>query len=178
MSVYFHLRAVPPSALRNSASWFRRLFDDDWDTVRDRIGRHREEVLDRGYLHHELLYAGVPPYRAQEGPCTHVVLGGRPIGHPDPSRPPFLLLTAAQAGRVAEYLEDTDFADLWERAREEVMRPYGMPELERDVRGAFAAAHRDLRAFYTQTAHYGDAVVKWLMGSDSRLTRERDAPVG
>jgi hypothetical protein len=27
----------------------------------------------------------------------------------------------------------------------------------------FAAAHRDLTAFYGQTAQYGDAVVKWLV---------------
>jgi hypothetical protein len=47
MSLYFHLRAVPPPALRNSATWFRRLFADDWTTVRERIGRHREEVLDK-----------------------------------------------------------------------------------------------------------------------------------
>jgi hypothetical protein len=47
MSDYFHLRAVPPSALRNSANWMQRLFEDDWDAVRERIGRHREEVLDK-----------------------------------------------------------------------------------------------------------------------------------
>ncbi|MDT9700011.1 DUF1877 family protein [Streptomyces sp. P17] len=163
MSMYFHLRAVPPPALRNSATWFRRLFADDWNTVRERIGRHREEVLDKGYLHHAVLYSGVPPHQAPDGPRAHVVLGGRPVSHPDPSLPPFLLLTAAQAGRVADYLAGTDFEELWHQSREELMRPYGMPEAERDVRCAFASAHRDLTAFYAQTAQYGDAVVKWLM---------------
>ncbi|MER6675782.1 DUF1877 family protein [Streptomyces sp. NPDC000983] len=163
MSLYFHLRAVPPPALRNSASWFRGLFDDDWDAVRRRIGRHREEVLDRRYLHHELLYAGAALHRAPDGPRTHVVLGGRPVAHPDPSLAPFLVLTAAQAHRVAGYLAGADFDALWRQARTEVMRPYGVPEAEPEVRGSFAAAHRDLTAFYTRTAASGEAVVKWLM---------------
>ncbi|MEV0176745.1 DUF1877 family protein [Streptomyces sp. NPDC050803] len=163
MSTYFHLRAVPPPALRNSATWFQRLFADDWNTVRERIGRHREEVLDKGYLHHELLYAGVPSRQLPDGPRAHVVLGGRPITPADPSLPPFLLLTAAQANRVAEYLVQADFDELWRHAREELLRPYGMPDAEQTLRGAFASAHRDLTAFYRQTAQYGDAVVKWLL---------------
>ncbi|WP_317453995.1 MULTISPECIES: DUF1877 family protein [unclassified Streptomyces] len=161
--MYFHLRAVPPPALRNSATWFQRLFADDWDTVRERIGRHREEVLDKGYLRHELLYAGAPPHRTPDRPNTHVVLGGRPVAPADPSLPPFLVLTAAQTHRVAEYLEEADFGDLWRQARGELMRPYDVPDAERTLRGAFASAHRDLTAFYRQTAHYGDAVVKWLL---------------
>lgn len=163
MSMYFHLRAVPPPALRNSATWFERLFADDWETVRERIGRRREEVLDKAYLQHELLYTGFPPHHAPEGPRTQVVLGGRPVFHRDAAQPPFLLLTAAQTGRVAAYLEKADFEELWRGAREALMRAYGMPEAERDVRGAFASAHRDLTAFYAQTAYHGDAVVKWLL---------------
>lgn len=163
MSMYFHLRAVPPSALRNSATWFQRLFEDDWDTVRERIGRHREEVLDRQYGEVELLYSGIPPNHAPGGPRTQVVLGGRPVFHPDPPLPPFLLLTAAQVTGVAEYLEAADFDDLWRRARMKLLRPYGATDAEPEVRGLFAATHRDLTAFYAQTAQYGDAVVKWLM---------------
>jgi hypothetical protein len=163
MSVYFHLRAVPPAALRNSATWFQRLFEDDWDTVRERIGRHREEVLDKQYLEHEFLYAGIPPNQAPDGPRTHVVLGGRPVFHPDRQAPPFLLLTAAQVDRVAGYLRTADFDDLWRQARTRLLRPYRPADAEPELRGAFAATHRDLAAFYRQSAHYGDAVVKWLM---------------
>ena len=79
MSIYFHLRAVPPPALRNSATWLERLFGDDWDTVRHRVDRHREEVLDKRYLDQELLYAGATPPRAGERPHTQVGLGGRPV---------------------------------------------------------------------------------------------------
>ncbi|PWI17625.1 DUF1877 domain-containing protein [Streptomyces sp. Act143] len=160
MSMYFHFRAIPPAALRNSPAWLEKLFEDDWHAVRERIGRHREEVLDKGYLDNELLYAGM---RGDEGPHTHVVLGGRPIPHPDPTLPPFLLLTAAQTGRVASYLAETDFDDLWLDARDLVLPSYGGTGTEPQVHGAFAAAHRDLTAFYGQTAHYGDAVVKWLV---------------
>ncbi|WP_234329709.1 DUF1877 family protein [Streptomyces viridochromogenes] len=159
----FHLRAVPPSALRNSPTWFQRLFEDDWDTVRERIGRHREEVLDRRYGEVELLYSGIPPNHAPGGPRTHVVLGGRPVLHPDPPLQPFLVLTAAQVSGVAEYLKAADFDDLWRHARGRLLRPYGATDAEPEVRGLFAATHRDLSAFYTQTARYGDAVVKWLM---------------
>ncbi|MFF7164892.1 DUF1877 family protein [Streptomyces sp. NPDC008086] len=163
MSMYFHLRAVPPSALRNSATWFQRLFEDDWDIVRERIGRHREEVLDRQYLDVELLYSGIPPNHAPDGPPTDVVLGGRPVFPPNPSLPPFLLLTAAQVTGVAGYLKAADFDDLWRRARPQLLRPYIATDAEPEVRGLFAATHRDLTAFYAQTAEYGDAVVKWLV---------------
>jgi hypothetical protein len=161
MSTYFHLRAVPPSALRNSATWFQRLFEDDWDTVRERIGRHREEVLDQRYGEVELLYCGIPPNQAPDGPRTHVVRGGRPVIHTDSSRPPFLLLTASQVTRVAEFLGAADFDDLWRHARVRLLQPYDVPDAEPEVRGLFAATHRDLTAFYTRTAEYGDAVVKW-----------------
>ncbi|MGN9759435.1 DUF1877 family protein [Streptomyces sp. SD31] len=161
--MYFHLRAVPPSALRNSATWFQRLFEDDWDTVRDRIGRHREEVLDKQYGEVELLYCGIPPNHAPEGPRTHVVLGGRPVFHTDSPLPPFLLLTASQVTGVAEYLRAADFDDLWRQARMRLLRPYGAPDAEPEMRGLFAATHRDLTDFYARTADYGDAVVKWLM---------------
>ncbi|MFE9023018.1 DUF1877 family protein [Streptomyces sp. NPDC007808] len=163
MSMYFHLRAVPPSALRNSATWFQRLFEDDWNTVRDRIGRHREEVLDKQYGDVELLYCGIPPHHAPEGPRTQVVLGGHPLSHTDASQPPFLLLTAAQVTGVAAYLNASDFDDLWQRARTKLLRPYHLSDAEPEVRGLFAATHRDLTAFYAQSAHYGDAVVKWLV---------------
>jgi hypothetical protein len=152
MSDYFHLRAVPPSALRNSAHWLQRLFEDDWDTVRERIGRHREEVLDRSYLDHELLYAG-----------AGVVLGGLPVHPGDDDRPPFLLLTAARTNRVSAYLGSADFEALWLVARAELLPRHGGTAAEREARGLFAAAHRDLTAFYAQTAQYGDAVVKWLV---------------
>lgn len=152
MNTYFHLRAVPPSALRNSATWLRKLFEDDWDAVRERIDRRREEMLDKRYLDHELLYAG-----------ANVVLGGGPVLHPDPAKPPFLLLTAAQAAKVAAFLTSTDFDTLWRPAREELVSRYGGAEAEPETRCVFAAAHRDLTAFYEQTAHYGDAVVKWVL---------------
>lgn len=160
MSMYFHFRAIPPAALRNSPAWLEKLFEDDWDAVRERIGRHREEVLDKGYLDNELLYAGT---RSGGGPSTHVVLGGRPIPHPDPALPPFLMLTAAQTTKVAAYLAEADFDDLWLDARDLLLRPYGGQDAESELHSAFAAAHRDLTAFYGQTAQYGDAVVKWLV---------------
>ncbi|GAB2777745.1 hypothetical protein GCM10027073_07890 [Streptomyces chlorus] len=163
MSTYFHFRAVPPPALRNSPVWLLRLFEDDWDTVRERIGRHREEVLDKGYLDHEVLYAGAPSPHAPDGPSAHVVLGGRPVSPPGPDRPPFLLLTAAQAGRVAGFLKNADFDALWRRARARIVPRYGGPDMEQQARGIFAAAHRDLTAFYTRTAQQREAVVKWLL---------------
>ncbi|AZQ36955.1 DUF1877 family protein [Streptomyces cyaneochromogenes] len=163
MSMYFHLRAVPPPALRNSATWFQRLFEDDWDTVRERIGRHREEVLDRQYAEFELLYSGIPPNRTPDGPCTQVVLGGRPVFPTDSALPPFQLLTASQVTEVAGFLRAADFDDLWRHARVRLLQPYDVPDPEPQVRGLFAATHRDLTAFYVRTAEYGDAVVKWLV---------------
>ncbi|MES5816548.1 DUF1877 family protein [Streptomyces sp. RG80] len=160
MSMYFHFRAIPPAALRNSPAWLEKLFEDDWDAVRERIGRHREEVLNGGYLDHEHLYADA---LTGEGPHTQVVLGGRQMPHRDPKLPPFLLLTAAQAHRVADYLATSDFEDLWHNARDDLLKPYGGRHAEPELHGAFAAAHRDLTAFYGQTARYGDAVVKWLV---------------
>ncbi|GGL75984.1 hypothetical protein GCM10010129_19540 [Streptomyces fumigatiscleroticus] len=154
---------MPPPALRNSANWLQRLFQDDWDTVRDRIGRHREEVLDESYFCHELLYTGMPPHHAPDGPPAQVVLGGRPVRAPDPARPPFLLLTAAQAAQVAGYLLTADFDALWRRARPDLLPGYGGSEAEPETRGVFEGTHRDLTAFYRQTAEYGDAVVKWLV---------------
>ncbi len=163
MSTYFHFRAVPPPALRNSPAWLLRLFEDDWDTVRERIGRHREEVLDKGYLDHEFLYAGALQRHTPDGPSAHVVLGGRPVSPPGPGRPPFLLLTAAQAGRVAGFLRTADFDALWRRARDRIVPRQGDPDMEPQIRGVFAAAHRDLTAFYTRAAQQREAVVKWLL---------------
>ncbi|MCW7946151.1 hypothetical protein AAW14_30180 [Streptomyces hygroscopicus] len=163
MSMYLHLRAVPPPALRNSVRWLQRLFEDDRNTVRDRIGRHREEVLDEQYLAQELLYAGAPPHRTEDRPRTQVVLGGQPVFHPDRDKPPFLLLTAAQAKRVAAFLTSADFEALWRPARVELLSCHGGYAVEPEARDTFAAAHRDLTEFYVQTAKYGDAVVKWLL---------------
>ncbi|WP_344404505.1 DUF1877 family protein [Streptomyces longisporus] len=163
MSPYFHLRAVPPSALRNSATWLQRLFEDDWDTVRRRIDRHREEMLDHHYVDHDTLYAGAPPHRAEEGPRTHVVLGGRPIPHHAPEAPPFLLLTAAQTARVAAFLTSTDIETLWHQARNHLLPRYGGPTTEQETHTLITATHRDLTAFYQQTSEYGDAVVKCLL---------------
>ncbi|MER6129111.1 DUF1877 family protein [Streptomyces sp. NPDC001795] len=162
MNTYFHLRAVPPPALRNSVNWLERLFEDDWEAVRRRVGRHREEVLDKRYLDQELLYAGAPPHRTEAEPKSQVVLGGRPVFHPDRHRPPFLVLTAAQAHRVARFLTMADFDALWIFARDELLPRYGGVTAEPETRGAFAAAHRELTAFYAQTAEYGEAVVKRL----------------
>ncbi|WP_405926920.1 DUF1877 family protein [Streptomyces sp. NBC_00035] len=162
MSLYFHLRAVPPPALRNSATWLERLFGDDSDTVQHRLDRHREEVLDKRYLDQELLYVGDPPHRAEDRPRAQVVLGGRPVFHPDRYKPPFLVLTAGQAHRVARFLTMTDFDALWVFARNELLPRYGGVTAEPDTRGIFAAAHRELTEFYTQTAASGDAVVKRL----------------
>ncbi|MCI3275981.1 DUF1877 family protein [Streptomyces cylindrosporus] len=161
MNVYFHLRAVPPSALRNSANWMQRLFEDDWNAVRERVDRHREEFLDRRYADHDVLYTGADP---DEGPRTQVVLGGHPIPHPDKEAPPFLMLTAAQTARVAAFLTTADFESLWNLARAELLPRYGGTESEQEARSVFASTHRDLTAFYAQTAEYGDAVVKWVLG--------------
>ncbi|MFI1165073.1 DUF1877 family protein [Streptomyces sp. NPDC020801] len=162
MSTYLHLRAVPPPALRNSAAWLERLFEDDSETVRHRAGRHREEVLDRRYLDQERIYAGACPDRAEDRPQTQVVLGGRPVFRADPHKPPFLVLTAAQARRVARFLAIADFDALWDFARDELLPRYGGVTAEPETWHAFASAHRELRAFYAQTAECGDAVVKWM----------------
>ncbi|WP_030930077.1 DUF1877 family protein [Streptomyces sp. NRRL S-646] len=163
MSLYFHLRAVPPSALRNSANWLQRLFEDDWDTVRRRIDRHREEMLDHHYVDHDTLYAGAPPHRTKEGPRAHVILGGRPVPHHDPEEPPFLLLTAAQVAQVAVFLISADIEALWRGVRDDLLPRYGGPRTEQETHALLTATHRDLTAFYTQTAEYGDAVVKCLL---------------
>ncbi|MET7457326.1 DUF1877 family protein [Streptomyces sp. NPDC005574] len=163
MSMYFHLRAVPPGRLCDDVRRLEGLFQDDWETVRDRVGRHREEVLDKQYLDHELLYAGTPPRHMADGPPAQVVLGGRPVFHSAHGRPPFLLLTAAETERVAGYLGAADFDELWHGSRAELLPRYGGAGAEPEARAVFAAAHRDLTAFYTQTAYYGDAVVKWLV---------------
>ncbi|MEU2282222.1 DUF1877 family protein [Streptomyces sp. NPDC013178] len=162
MSAYLHLRAVPSPALRNSANWLRRLFADDETTVRDRVDRHREEVLDDHYRDHQLLYADALPEHTDAGPGAHVVLGGQRVFATEPKQPPFLLLTAAQTARVAAFLAAADFEELWRPARAELLPRYGGPAEEPRTRAVFASAHRDLTAFYTTTARYGDAVVKCL----------------
>jgi hypothetical protein len=162
MSAYFHLRAVPPPALRNSTNWLRRLFDDDRDAVRHRVGRHREEVLDGRYSDHQLLYAEAPPLSREAGPGAPVVLGGRPLSA-GPRQPPFLVLTPAQTSRVATFLADADFEELWRPARAALLPRYGGPAEESRTRASFASAHQGLTAFYTTTARHGDAVVKWLL---------------
>lgn len=162
MSTYLHLRAVPPPALRNSAAWLERLFEGDLEIVRDRAGRHREEVLDKRCLDQERIYAGVLPRRAEGRPENQVVLGGRPVFRADRHKPPFLVLTAAQARRVAGFLAAADFDELWNFARAALLPRYGGVGAEPDAWQAFEVTHRELREFYVQTAADGDAVVKWL----------------
>jgi hypothetical protein len=164
MSAYLRLRAVPPPALRNSATWLERLFEDDPETVRHRVGRHREEVLDKRCLDQQRLYAGAPPHRAEDRTRTHVVLGGRPVFRADRHKPPFLVLTAAQARAVAAFLATADFHALWDFARDELLPRYGGVTAEPETCHAFAAVHQELREFYAQTAECGDAVVKRLPG--------------
>ncbi|WP_416984142.1 DUF1877 family protein [Streptomyces sp. T028] len=160
MSAYLDFRAVPPAALRNSAMWLRRLFNDDDDPrtavpVRDRVDR-----VDRDQ---RFLYGGTPPEHADAGPGAYAVLGGGRVYSAASHEPPFLLLTAAQTARVAAFLAAADFDDLWRPARAELLPRHGGPEKEPRTRAAFAAAHRDLTAFYTTTALHRDAVVKWLV---------------
>lgn len=162
MSTHLRLRAVPAPALRNSATWLERLFEDDSETVRHRVARHRERVLDRRYPDQERIYAGAAPHGAADRPQTQVVLGGRPVFRADPRKPPFMVLTAAQARRVARFLTMADFDALWLFARDELLPRYGGVTAEPETWHAFAAAHQELRAFYAQTAEHGDAVVKWL----------------
>jgi Domain of unknown function (DUF1877) len=163
MNTYFHLRAVPAPALRNSANWMRKLFEDDWDAVRLRVGRHREGLLDRHYLDHDLLYAGAPPFHDEDGPRAQVILGGRPVFTADQAEPPFLLLTTPQVMRVSAFLDAADFESLWRPARADLLPRYGGTAAEPRVRRAFESAHDSLAAFYRQTAGCGEAVVKWLL---------------
>jgi hypothetical protein len=116
---------VPPPALRNSTTWLERLFEDDSETVRRGVGRHREEELDNRYLDQERIYAGAPAHRAEDRPQTQVVLGGRPVFRADRRKSPFLVLTAAQARRVARFLAVADFDALWDFARAELLPRYG-----------------------------------------------------
>jgi hypothetical protein len=161
MSAYLRLRAVPPSALRNSATWLRKLFDDDngndhdgddKDVVLNRMNRHLAQTLDGRYGDHQLLYAD-----------AHVVLGGERVYPAGSKEPPFVVLTVAQAARVATFLTESDFDDLWRPARAELLPRYGGAAEESRTRAAFASAHRELTAFYTATARHRDAVVKWLV---------------
>ncbi|OLZ74162.1 hypothetical protein AV521_00205 [Streptomyces sp. IMTB 2501] len=149
MSAYLRLRAVPPPALRNSATWLERLFDDGAETVR--------RCLDQ-----ERIYAGAPAHEPGDRPRIEAVLGGRPVFRAGRPGPPLLVLTAAQARRVAGFLATADFDALWLSARDQLLPHYGGETAEPETWGAFAAAHQELRAFYAQTAEYGDAVVKWL----------------
>ncbi|MGW7523346.1 DUF1877 domain-containing protein [Streptomyces sp. NPDC054783] len=150
MSAYLRLRAVPPPALRNSSTWLERLFDDDSETVRH-------------YRDQERIYTGacLQPL-ARDRPQTHVVLGGRPVFRADRRKPPLLVLTAAQARRVSGFLAAADFDALWGLARDALLPHYGGVTAEPETWGAFAVAHQELKAFYTQTAECGDAVVKWV----------------
>ncbi|MGW3208948.1 DUF1877 family protein [Streptomyces sp. NPDC001135] len=162
MSAYLRLRAVPPPALRNSTTWLERQFEEGLEAVRHPGDRHRGELLDERYLDQERIYAGALPHRSEDRPQAQVVLGGRPVFRPDRHEPRLLVLTAAQARRVAGFLSTADFDTLWVFAREALLPRYGGATAEPETRAAFAATHNGLRAFYTQTAQYGDAVVKRL----------------
>ncbi|MFI1761517.1 DUF1877 domain-containing protein [Streptomyces sp. NPDC020800] len=170
MSAYLRMRAVPPPALRNSVTWLERQFEDDVEVVRYRSGRHREEALDERCLDQERIYAGAllhgaqdrPRDRLQDRPQDQVVLGGRPVFRPGRHEPRLLVLTAAQARRVAGFLGEADFDALWGFARDELLPRYGGAAAEPETWAAFAAAHRELRAFYAQAAECGEAVVKRL----------------
>ncbi|MEU2930050.1 DUF1877 family protein [Streptomyces sp. NPDC007251] len=164
MSAHLRLRAVPPPALRNSATWLERQFEEGGEGV-----RHREEALDERYLDQERLYAGAHPQRAENRPRTQVVLGGRPVFRRDRHRPRLLVLTSAQARRVAGFLSAADFETLWDAVREDLLPRYGGAPAEPETWAAFAVAHQELRAFYAQTAACGDAVVKRLP-ADARPT--------
>ncbi|MEV6113560.1 DUF1877 family protein [Streptomyces sp. NPDC052109] len=154
MSAYLRLRAVPASALRNSSTWLERLFEGDSETVRH-------------YRDQERIYAGASPHPlARNRPQTQVVLGGRPVFRADRHRPPLLVLTAAQARRVAGFLATAHFAALWDAARDALLPHYGGVTAEPEIWRAFAAAHQELKTFYTHTAERGDAVVKWLPGRE------------
>ncbi|MEU3785480.1 DUF1877 family protein [Streptomyces sp900129855] len=145
MSACLRLRAVPPSALRNSATWLRKLFDEDHDHL------NCASALDGRYGDHQVLYAD-----------AHVVLGGERVYPARSKEPPFVLLTVAQTARVAAFLAESDFDDLWRPARAELLPRYGGTAEETRTRAAFASAHRDLTDFYAATARHRDAVVKWL----------------
>jgi hypothetical protein len=149
-------------ALRNSATWLERQFEDGVEAVPRRGGRRREEVLDERCLDQERIYAGALPDGAEGRPQAQVVLGGRPVFRPDPHGPRLLVLTAAQARRVAGFLAVADFDALWFFARDELLPRYGGVTAEPETWGAFAAAHQELTAFYARTAECGDAVVKRL----------------
>lgn len=85
-----------------------------------------------------------------------------PVFRADRRKSPFLVLTAAQARRVARFLAVADFDALWDFARAELLPRYGGATAEPETWYAFAVAHQELRAFYARTAECGDAVVKWL----------------
>jgi len=161
MSAYLRLRAVPAPALRNSPAWLERLFASDPETLRHGVGGNCDEVLDKRCLDQEQLYVGALPRGPGNRPQTQVVLGGRPVFRIDRHKPPLLVLTAAQARRVAGFLAVADFDVLWDTAREALLPRYGGVTAEPETWCAFAAAHQELRAFYTHTADRGDAVVKW-----------------
>ncbi|MFG3024548.1 DUF1877 family protein [Streptomyces sp. NPDC048254] len=160
MSTYLRLRAVPAPALRNSPAWLERLFASDAATVRHQPGQCPEEVLDECCLDQERIYTGAPPAGPPERPQAQVVLGGRPVFRTDRQKPPLLVLTAAQARRVAEFLEQTDFDALWDSARDGLLPRYGGATAEPETSRAFATTHRELREFYAHTAACGNAVVK------------------
>ncbi|MEV5952928.1 DUF1877 family protein [Streptomyces sp. NPDC051987] len=161
MSTYLRLRAVPPPALRNSPAWLERLFASDAESGRGPAVPSREELLDECCLDQARLYAAAPPTGPGDRPQAQVVLGGRPVFRTDRHKPPLLVLTAAQARRVAGFLERADFEALWEAARTGLLPRYGGATAEPETSRAFAAAHQELRAFYAHTADCGDAVVKW-----------------
>ncbi len=181
MSTYLRLRAVPAPALRNSPAWLERLFASDADTARGPAGRCREEVpdqrcpdeyrldecrrdecsLDERCLDQEHIYTGAGPAGPGDRPQAQVVLGGRPVFRTDRRKPPLLVLTAAQARRVAGFLEHADFEALWDFALGGLPPRCGGMTPKPGTPRALALAHRELRAFYAHTAECGDAVVKW-----------------
>ncbi|MGW0283953.1 DUF1877 family protein [Streptomyces sp. NPDC003236] len=162
MSGNLHLHAVPSSALRNSGTWLERQFLDHAVAERSRPSRYRAQVLDERYRDQERIYISARSCCAEGLPETHVVLGGRQVARSGRNTPRLLVLTAGQARHVARFLSATDFPALWASARGELLPRYGGTAAEPETREAFAGAHKALRAFYTQTAEEGYAVVKRL----------------
>jgi uncharacterized protein DUF1877 len=87
------------------------------------------------------------------------IYGGRPVYHPAHARPPFVILTAAEARDAADFLTTASFDALWEASGAKIASPYlGWDETK--VKDIFLGYHADLGAFYRRTASTDHAVIK------------------
>jgi hypothetical protein len=158
-----HLRAVRETRIRDDYSWVEEFMEaawcDHWEAERAAGIAHAIEK-DFGSVHEFYLAASaLADDRWGSGECELPVYAGRPVYHPSHARPPFVILTPAQAREAADFLTTAPFDALWESTGAKLASPYvGLGETK--VKEIFLAHHTSLGSFYRRTASTGHAVIK------------------